>query len=80
MKMKIDRCPICEGELQATEEREVYFSRVTLIVGDEGLDGDLESEHLWEECGDETLNRRFYCENDHDSQEMFCALRASQVG
>lgn len=69
MTLTITACPICGGDLQMTEVREVWFSLSHAIVTggrierDEATDDD-----RW--YGDDTTERRIYCENDHTAEEM----------
>lgn len=61
--IRIDKCPICAGELQATLEK--YATAVVLSDDLDVLDYDEE---------DSEPDLRIYCENDHTWEEIAEAL------
>jgi hypothetical protein len=81
MTRTITACPICGGDLQATEVREVWLNvaRIRLIEGrfevDEDTDDGTEAMHFY---GEDTTERRIYCENDHTAEEMAEAAGGSE--
>lgn len=64
MAERIDKCPICGGELQGTKDQ--YLSDVVL-----NEDGDLVD---YSESKVRDGDVRIYCENDHTFEEMMEAL------
>jgi len=70
----ITECPICGAELQLTEVREVWFTLSLATV----KDGEIErlpdeAGEVWE--GEDDIEVRIYCANDHTSKEMAAALK-----
>jgi len=91
MTLTITACPICGGDLQATEVRHVWFSLSHAIVT-EGpsrssqtqpdqavatVERDEEADDdRW--YGEDTVSRSIYCENDHTAEEMAAAMEVQR--
>ena len=79
--MRIDKCPLCGGKLQATAHRQTWYDCPSLEFqpGNQHttpLVAQIETEQ-WSEFGTETTDFTFYCEDDHSEREIAEALKGA---
>ncbi len=76
--VKVTKCPICKGEIQATVKRYTKGASFTVTVG-KGVEYKVDdwgqiADHLTEDDTDGSI----YCQNDHSLFEMMQAI-ANQI-
>lgn len=67
----ITKCPICDGDIQATLTERSYYSGTVIAVRDDGV-WSVESDGFVEDTETDSFDP--YCENDHSIDEMLSHL------